>query len=236
MIPPAWQDVWISPDPTGHIQAVGTDAAGRRQYRYHDEWRRARDVEQVRPGADLGAEARRRPRRRSSGGSASRAWAGDRVLAAAVRMLDVGVVPGRRRGVRAGDDDEDGTFGLATLRREHVGLKRGAVLFAYPAKGDIPRSARAARPAAAHASSAPCCAARAAGGAARLQDQARLVRREDRGPQRCGQGARGRGVHLQGPAYLERDGAGRRRARRGRRREGRARAASAAASGSSPAR
>ena len=44
VIPPAWQDVWISPDPCGHIQAVGTDAAGRRQYRYHDEWRRARDV------------------------------------------------------------------------------------------------------------------------------------------------------------------------------------------------
>ena len=39
MIPPAWQDVWISPDPQGHIQAVGTDKAGRRQYRYHEEWR-----------------------------------------------------------------------------------------------------------------------------------------------------------------------------------------------------
>ena len=39
VIPPAWQDVWISPDPQGHIQAVGTDAAGRRQYRYHDDWR-----------------------------------------------------------------------------------------------------------------------------------------------------------------------------------------------------
>ena len=44
VIPPAWQDVWISPDPLGHIQARGTDAAGRRQYRYHEEWRRARDV------------------------------------------------------------------------------------------------------------------------------------------------------------------------------------------------
>src|SRR4051812_40651517 len=43
VIPPAWQDVWISPDAQGHIQAIGTDAAGRRQYRYHDDWRTARD-------------------------------------------------------------------------------------------------------------------------------------------------------------------------------------------------
>src|ERR687893_1594168 len=42
-IPPAWQDVWICPYPNGHIQAVGTDAAGRRQYRYHQRWRERRD-------------------------------------------------------------------------------------------------------------------------------------------------------------------------------------------------
>ena len=45
MIPPAWNDVWICAHPRGHIQAVGTDAAGRRQYRYHDEWRVQRDAE-----------------------------------------------------------------------------------------------------------------------------------------------------------------------------------------------
>ena len=44
VIPPAWQDVWVSPDEHGHIQALGTDAAGRRQYRYHEDWRKARDV------------------------------------------------------------------------------------------------------------------------------------------------------------------------------------------------
>ncbi len=43
VIPPAWEDVWVSPDPAGHIQAVGTDAAGRRQYRYHDQWREEQD-------------------------------------------------------------------------------------------------------------------------------------------------------------------------------------------------
>ena len=45
VIPPAWQDVWISSDADGHIQAIGVDAAGRRQYRYHEEWRRLRDQE-----------------------------------------------------------------------------------------------------------------------------------------------------------------------------------------------
>jgi DNA topoisomerase IB len=44
-VPPAWREVWICPDPDGHIQAIGTDAAGRRQYRYHDRWRAERDRE-----------------------------------------------------------------------------------------------------------------------------------------------------------------------------------------------
>jgi DNA topoisomerase IB len=71
------------------------------------------------------------------------------VLAGAVRMLDVGVFRAGGEQYAPGDDDEDGTFGLATLRREHVSLKRGAVVFAYPAKGGIPRTLRTARPAAA---------------------------------------------------------------------------------------
>ena len=64
----------------------------------------------------------------------------DRVLAGAVRMLDVGVFRAGGEQYAPSDDDEDGTFGLATLRREHVSLKRGAVLFEYPAKGNIPRT------------------------------------------------------------------------------------------------
>ncbi len=139
VIPPAWQDVWISPDPQGHIQAVGTDAAGRRQYRYHDEWRRARDVVKydrvLTLGAKLGDVRDEIVRRLGEPGLGR-----DRVLAAAVRMLDVGVFRAGGEQYAPSDDDEDGTFGLATLRREHVSLKRGAVLFSYPAKGNIPRS------------------------------------------------------------------------------------------------
>ena len=64
----------------------------------------------------------------------------DRVLAGGVRMLDLGVFRAGGEEYAPGDDDEDGTFGLATLRREHVTLKRGAVLFSYPAKGGVPRA------------------------------------------------------------------------------------------------
>jgi DNA topoisomerase IB len=139
VIPPAWQDVWISPDPRGHIQAVGTDAAGRRQYRYHEEWRRARDAVKYERVLTLGArlpDVRKEVIRRLAEPGLGR----DRVLAAAVRMLDVGVFRAGGEQYAPGDDDEDGTFGLATLRREHVLLRRGAVVFSYPAKGNIPRT------------------------------------------------------------------------------------------------
>jgi DNA topoisomerase-1 len=139
VIPPAWQDVWISKDPRGHIQAVGTDAAGRRQYRYHEDWRRARDVVKYDRVLTLGAtlaDVREEVVRRLNEPGLGR----DRVLAGAVRMLDVGVFRAGGEQYAPSDDDDDGTFGLATLRREHVSLKRGAVLFSYPAKGNIPRA------------------------------------------------------------------------------------------------
>jgi DNA topoisomerase-1 len=139
VIPPAWQDVWISPDPRGHIQAVGTDAAGRRQYRYHDDWRTARDREKHDRVLTLGRRlvtVRTEVVTRLGAAGLGR----DRVLAGGVRMLDLGVFRAGGEEYAPGDDDEDGTFGLATLRREHVTLKRGAVLFSYPAKGGVPRA------------------------------------------------------------------------------------------------
>jgi DNA topoisomerase IB len=139
VIPPAWRDVWIAPDPDAHIQAVGTDAAGRRQYRYHDEWRKARDAQKYERVLVLGqrlAEVRGEVRTRLALAGLGR----ERVFAGAVRMLDIGVFRAGGEQYAPGDDDEDGTFGLATLRREHVMLKRGAVLFSYPAKGGLPRT------------------------------------------------------------------------------------------------
>ena len=139
VIPPAWQDVWICPDPQGHIQAIGTDVAGRRQYRYHDDWRTARDRDKHDRVLTLGGrlvEVRTEVITRLGTPGLGR----DRVLAGGVRMLDLGVFRAGGEEYAPGDGDEDGTFGLATLRREHVQLKRGGVLFSYPAKGGVPRA------------------------------------------------------------------------------------------------
>lgn len=136
VIPPAWRDVWISDDPRGHIQAVGTDAAGRRQYRYHDVWRVKRDAAKFDHVLEVGA---RLPhiRKQVDADLHSRGFGRDRILAVAVRLLDVGCF---RIGGETYAAGEEGTFGLATLLREHVSLPRGAVRFRYPAKGGIERS------------------------------------------------------------------------------------------------
>ncbi len=138
-IPPAWRDVWISPLEDGHIQAVGTDDAGRRQYRYHDQWRRARDAAKYQRVLALG---RRMPKvrlevahRLSEPGLGQR-----RVLAAAVRMLDIGVFRAGGEEYAPSCDDDEGSFGLATLRREHVRLHRGGILIDYVAKGGVSRT------------------------------------------------------------------------------------------------
>jgi DNA topoisomerase IB len=142
VVPPAWRDVWISDDPRGHIQAVGTDAAGRRQYRYHDVWRVKRDAAKFDHVLEVGA---RLPaiRKQVDVDLHTRGFGRQRILAAAARLLDVGCF---RIGGEAYAAGEAGTFGLATLLREHVALPRGAVRFCYPAKGGIERSVDVADP------------------------------------------------------------------------------------------
>lgn len=135
-VPPAWREVWICALPGGHIQAVGTDDAGRRQYRYHDEWRRRRDADKHDRVLRL---ARRLPKVRARIGEqlGGRGLSCDRVLAAALRMLDIGAfrVGGDQYAPDPGTDE--GSFGLATLRREHVRLCRGAIELRYCGKGGI---------------------------------------------------------------------------------------------------
>jgi DNA topoisomerase-1 len=130
VIPPAWEDVWICPWPTGHLQAVGFDARGRRQYRYHDRWRARRDAEKF---EHMVAFARALPDLRQrccdllGGDGLSR----ERVLACAIRLLDIGFF-------RIGGEEyveENGSYGLATLRKEHVRLGPDRTLtFDFPAK------------------------------------------------------------------------------------------------------
>jgi DNA topoisomerase IB len=137
VIPPAWSDVWICPWPNGHIQAVGTDAAGRRQYLYHAAWREQRDV--LKHERVLGL-ARRLPaaRTRVATDLAGRGLTRQRVLAGAFRLLDLGFF-------RIGSEtyaEANGTYGLATLRRSDVTVRGDAIVFDYNAKGSKQRVQR----------------------------------------------------------------------------------------------
>jgi DNA topoisomerase IB len=141
-IPPAWKDVWICPDPMGHLQATGVDAAGRKQYLYHAKWREHRDRAKFAKMLDFG-RALPRLRREVVSGLEGQEPTRDRVLACAVRLLDVGVF-------RIGSEqyaDEDGGLGLATLHREHVTVHPDAVEFDFPAKGGARRRQVIADPA-----------------------------------------------------------------------------------------
>jgi DNA topoisomerase IB len=133
VVPPAWQDVWISPYPNGHIQATGVDAAGRKQYLYHPMWRQKRDEAKFDHVLEV---ARRLPdlRDRVDHDLASRGLRRERVLATVARLLDMGMF-------RVGSDQyatgDDPTFGVSTLRPEHARSRRGCVVFEFPAKGGI---------------------------------------------------------------------------------------------------
>lgn len=137
VIPPAWRDVWICPAANGHIQAMGTDDAGRRQYLYHPQWRARRDRLKHDHVVRL---ARRLPaaRRRVADDLARPELDRAKVLALAFRLLDEAYF-------RAGGEayaQENGSFGLATLRREHVRVADDGVWFAYPAKSGQWREAQ----------------------------------------------------------------------------------------------
>ena len=134
-IPPAWTDVWICLDPDGHLQAVGTDAAGRRQYRYHDRWNERRSAEKFR---HIEAFAHGLPdlRARVTEDLARRGLPRERVLACTVRLLDASTF-------RIGSDSyarENGSFGLTTIRRDHVTAGRTRAAFRYRGKGGLDRT------------------------------------------------------------------------------------------------
>ncbi|MDQ3403282.1 MAG: DNA topoisomerase IB [Actinomycetota bacterium] len=136
VIPPAWQRVWICPFPNGHIQAVGFDEAGRKQYIYHEQWRRDRDGEKHDRVLEL---ARRLPgiRDRIQTDLTATGLGRDRVVAGALRILDRGVF---RTGGEEYAEEHD-SRGVATLLCEHVRLRSGELRFRFPAKSGIERVA-----------------------------------------------------------------------------------------------
>ncbi|HVW19222.1 MAG TPA: DNA topoisomerase IB [Solirubrobacteraceae bacterium] len=128
-VPPAWRDVWICCDERGHIQATGIDDAGRKQYLYHEDWQRRRAAAKF-DTMVLFAQALPRLRRRVARDLRGDGLGAARVHACAVRLLDVG-------SFRVGGDDyarQNGSYGLTTLRKEHVRLLRDGLLFDFPAK------------------------------------------------------------------------------------------------------
>ena len=128
-IPPAWRDVWICADPNGHLQAVGTDDAGRKQYIYHEVWRARRDQEKFDHMMDFAAllpemraitlehlQLKGQPR--------------EKTLALAVRLLDRGFF----RIGSEGYAEQNQSYGLATIQKKHVTIRGSEVIFDYRAK------------------------------------------------------------------------------------------------------
>lgn len=130
VIPPAWKDVWICAVPSGHLQATGVDARGRRQYRYHDAWRTQRDLDKHDRVLDF---ATRLPAARVQmlADLRSDGLSRERVLACAVRLLDLGFF--RIGGEKYAQENQ--SYGIATMRKEHVQVARdGTVTFDFTAK------------------------------------------------------------------------------------------------------
>jgi DNA topoisomerase-1 len=131
-IPPAWTDVWICPDPDGHIQAVGYDARGRKQYRYHPRWREVRDETKFEHMLTFG-QALPRIRQRVAADLRCRGLPREKVLASVVRLME-------RSLARVGNPEyarENESFGLTTLRRDHVRIEGGRIELDFRGKAGV---------------------------------------------------------------------------------------------------
>ncbi len=148
-IPPAWTEVWISPEPTGHIQATGRDARGRKQYRYHTDWRAEQETQKFDRMIEFGG-ALPAIRRRIAADYALPGLPHDKVVASVVHLLEASLI-------RVGNEEyarTNGSFGLTTLRDPHVSVGRGGeIRFTFPGKSNQrhtitindPRTARIVR-------------------------------------------------------------------------------------------
>ncbi|WP_404611748.1 DNA topoisomerase IB [Rhodanobacter hydrolyticus] len=128
-IPPAYTDVWICADPRGHLQATGRDARGRKQYRYHADWRRHRDADKFDHMREFGAILPSL-RRRVRADLALPGWPKSKVLALVVRLLDETLV-------RVGNEEyahDNGSYGLTTLRTRHLKREHGCLWLRFRAK------------------------------------------------------------------------------------------------------
>lgn len=128
-IPPAWVDVWICPDPRGHLQATGRDSKGRKVYRYHRRYREVREQAKFDRLADFGAAlgGLRRSVARDLGASG---LPREKVVAAVVRLLELTMI-------RVGNEEyakDNGSYGLTTLRNRHAQFRAASVSFVFRGK------------------------------------------------------------------------------------------------------
>ena len=131
-IPPAWTDVWICPDPRGHLQATGRDARGRKQYRYHPKWREVRD--EVKYGRLIAfAQTLPRIRARTAADLKHPRLTRDKVLAAVVQLLEKTLI-------RVGNEEyarANNSIGLTTMRDKHAKINGAGVRFEFRGKSGI---------------------------------------------------------------------------------------------------
>ena len=128
-VPPAWEDVWICPDPDGHLQATGRDARGRKVYRYHPEYRELRDRAKFDRLADFG-DALEHIRQRVADDLARPGLPREKVLAAVVRLLELTMI-------RVGNEEyarANRSYGLTTLRARHARFDAGSLRFVFRGK------------------------------------------------------------------------------------------------------
>lgn len=140
-IPPAWTDVWICPDASGHLQATGRDARGRKQYRYHKQWRQVRDEAKYERMIGFGMKL---PaiRQRLDKDIARPGLSRSKVIATIVRLLDV-------THIRIGNEEyaqANKSFGLTTLRNRHVSIEGAAIEFRFRGKSGIAHTVKIKEP------------------------------------------------------------------------------------------
>ncbi|TMC96504.1 MAG: DNA topoisomerase IB [Chloroflexi bacterium] len=128
-VPPAWTDVWINPNPRGHIQATGRDARGRKQFRYHTLWTAHRDADKFSQVVGF-CRVLPRIRRRVSRDLRAPGLSQEKVIAAIVRLLE-------RTFIRVGNEEyasQNGSFGLTTLRDRHAKVRGATIRLSFPGK------------------------------------------------------------------------------------------------------
>jgi DNA topoisomerase-1 len=140
-IPPAWTEVWICPDPDGHIQATARDAAGRKQYRYHSEYREARDRSKFRRMLEF-SEVLPRLRERIERDLRSKDLGRKQLLATVVMLLDKTLI-------RVGNDEymrANRSYGLTTMRRRHLQIEGSVLRFSFRGKSGVEHTITVADP------------------------------------------------------------------------------------------